>query len=219
MILYEPAPPFSAPAAGRCRPGMLCLWDELKRRYPSAIFAGCYADRPISGGRNPSMHRDGRALDVNFQSPHEYEAAMRWLTEVGEQLQVQQFLDYRVGRSWRPGRGWAPWAAPAGKTHLHVEMTTAAAMDGRPIPERLTPEADVRLLDVTVRTVDGKGEAVAWVDPGKVIAVSAPTAFGAVPQVGWRPDVRPDGGVQIVVAVEDWFPGTLDVTVRVAYLP
>ena len=140
---YEPANPFTMPPAGGCQPGLVELRRFLQTSYTSAIFAGCYADRAISGATAPSLHRDGRALDINFGRPEQFVVALAELVNIGERIGVQQILDYRGNRSWRPGRGWRAWTAPAGRTHLHIEMTIEAAADRRPIVARLRPPAPI----------------------------------------------------------------------------
>lgn len=148
MKLYEPAPGFDQPPAGECRDGMRELWYFIRENW-GADFLGCYADRPKTSGRSPSLHRDGRAIDVGFDGRLQVrELVYEWLIEHADPLNIQMVLNYQAGgyggTRWRlpynagdanAGRG--TWSRPG--HWLHIERTLAGADDPRPIPALITP--------------------------------------------------------------------------------
>lgn len=172
-------------------------------------------------GHRISHHAESRATDVMTADRAVHERLTVWALGVEGQAWGVQEVVTGWGPSggpqrWERGRGWAAYVGPSShRDHVHLSLDWVGARRTS-APEGVVA---VQLVDVVVRCVDGRGEAVVWVDPDRLVSVSGPTAFGAVAQVGWRADVRPDGGRQVVVAVEDWFPGTHDVSVRVAFLP
>jgi len=94
---YEPAPGWDQPAAGRCRPGAIVNRDYILERWP-ADNLGCYVDRGITGGSSPSLHRDGRALDIGFiRDLDARDDCFNWLVANHDTLGVQMVLRYRSG--------------------------------------------------------------------------------------------------------------------------
>lgn len=104
--------------------------------FPGSVSLGIYADRPVTGGSAPSVHRDGRALDWGPASDAQRHAAWDLLSgPIGRLLQVQLVADYRFRRACRPTCDFRPvrWDKPGG--WFHVEMTWTGALDSRPIDE------------------------------------------------------------------------------------
>lgn len=145
--LYEPAPGWDAPPAGECRPGTLAIRDYLVETY-GADNLGCYGDRPKTGGGSPSLHRDGRAVDIGFASlgAAKREEVFEWLAANAGPLGLQMVLCYvwgsLGGRRWRlpyfvgdRAAGFGSWRK-AGHW-LHIETTNAGADDARSVAERL----------------------------------------------------------------------------------
>jgi len=141
---YEPAPGWDSPAAGRCRPGMVHLRDFLTYIY-GADNLGCYGDRPMTGGSSPSLHRDGRAIDIGFNGIlDKREDAFDFLVRHSAELGIQIVLNYKHaaggGYRWRLAR-YAGDTAAGIKAYtksghwLHIERTNAGADDDRPIAE------------------------------------------------------------------------------------
>ena len=145
--IYERAPGWDSPPAGRCRPGTDAIEDYVVAAF-GADRLGCYGDRAKTGGGSPSLHRDGRAVDLGFANagPEARERAYEWLIANAEALGVQMILNY----SWN-GFGSTRWRLPyypgdpaAGRGRwskaghwLHVETTNAGADDGRSVVEKL----------------------------------------------------------------------------------
>lgn len=144
--LYERAPGWDSPPAGRCRPGMTELRKYLVERF-GGVNLGCYGDRAKTNGSTPSLHRDGRAVDIGWLKDgkvylDEREAAYEWLIANADALGLQMVLNYK-----RDGYGGTRWRLPyyvgdrsAGRGTwsssghwLHIERTNAGADDRRPI--------------------------------------------------------------------------------------
>mgnify|MGYP003640752080 CR=1 FL=1 len=147
--LYEKAPAWEQPAAGRCRPGMTELRNYLLATFPHAVNLGCYGDRAKTGGSTPSLHRDGRAIDIGWLDDGtlylaEREEAFAHLVEHADALGLQIVLNYRRdgfgGTRWRlpyyvgdPKAGLGTWSSPG--HWLHIERTNAGADDKRAIAD------------------------------------------------------------------------------------
>lgn len=124
---YEPAR-WDTPASG-CQPGATALLEAILAGNPWASNLGCFNDRAVRGSSSPSLHREGRAIDVgvNPSSPDDVarmDALIEQLTARGDG--IQQIIWNR--RSWRPGVGWRPYSGASAHTdHAHIELTWAAA--------------------------------------------------------------------------------------------
>lgn len=142
--LYEKGPGWDSPPAGRCRPGMVELRDFLVEQMAGTNL-GCYGDRAKTGGASPSLHRDGRAIDIGFAGKLvEREAAYEFLIANAAALRIQMVLNYSSGEfggtRWRlpyyhgdPKAGRGIWSKSG--HWLHIERTNAGADDGRPVAE------------------------------------------------------------------------------------
>lgn len=170
---YEPAPGWDQPPAGRCRPGMLTLRAWVLDRWPGTTHLGCYGDRAVTGGRSPSVHRDGRATDVGTPDAVTANRIVLALVDQADPLGLQMVLDYRNHRRWRlPYNaadlrgGFGPWVTTGG--HLHIERTNAGADDPRPIPDVIEapqrpPPSPPQELDVREQIARGvKGPLVVY---------------------------------------------------------
>lgn len=139
MTSYEPAR-WDTPATG-CQPGAKALLDAILAGNPWASNLGCFNDRAVRGSSAPSLHREGRAVDVgvNPSSPADVarmDALVEQLTARGDG--IQQIIWNR--RSWRPGVGWRPYSGASPHTdHAHIELTWAAARGGSDLGFSLNP--------------------------------------------------------------------------------
>lgn len=122
---YEPASWDTQ--VGRCQPGAVALADYAHECGFGDV--GCFNDRPIAGTSTPSVHREGRAVDL---TPGD-DAMSFWrflyaLVDTCERLQTQQVIF--DGRFWRVGLdGFELLRADADQhlSHAHVELTKEAA--------------------------------------------------------------------------------------------
>lgn len=131
-MYYEPANPASSPPAGGCQPGAKALQFVCLEWHPSFRNLGCYNDRSIRGAAMPSLHRDGRAIDVGVDvSSTESGDAMDSLVDAIVagylSLGVQQVIWYE--QVWTVGKGWRDFTGSAGPhhDHAHIELTKYAA--------------------------------------------------------------------------------------------
>lgn len=155
FIKYDAAPGWSHPSAGSTRPGLVALKDFLLKRY-GGTYLGGFVDRAMNGGSNPSLHRDGRAIDWRQDNEHTRVAAAEYLIAHADELQIQRIHDYENNRIWYCGdtgsgqksRGWH--TANGGESFgeswakwLHIEMNYKGALDIRSIENRIGPTAPV----------------------------------------------------------------------------
>lgn len=163
-IKYEPATWFTK--VGTCLPGTVNLSAAIKDVFPelsvmSGAF-GCYNDRPIMGSDVPSLHREGRALDVGVPSAHRGDGGQGWacacaLSAATAQLGVQLVL--WSGHTFRgygpPPRLWREMQPLTARhlDHLHVELRWRSARDltrtfaTRVLRERLAPPGRTERLE------------------------------------------------------------------------
>ncbi len=104
-IRYDPANPWSVPAAGHPQPGNVLLMEFLIARFGGTNL-GIYNNRPKRGGLSPSIHRDGRACNWNQPDMVLRLAAVNFLITHAEILQVQSIHIYETNQIWRCGVGW-----------------------------------------------------------------------------------------------------------------
>lgn len=135
---YDPS---SGRDLGRPQPGAVALRDTIASLEPAANVNypyGIYASRP------PSLHAEGRAIDIGFPGncdPRGTTWAER-LWAAAQDLGIQRIIwchreiDSRPGqRTWQPYRGRSPHT-----DHIHVELCWAAARE-------LTAEHARRVLE------------------------------------------------------------------------
>jgi hypothetical protein len=148
---YERPPDWSADPAGRCRTGTDILEDHLVDKFPHAVKLGCYSNRSKTGGSLPSLHRDGRAIDIGFlvdgalhleERQECFEYLIAHAADIGLQMVLNYARDGFGGTRWRlpykAGDVFAGRGVFAKSGHwLHIELTNAGADDARPISEKL----------------------------------------------------------------------------------
>jgi hypothetical protein len=143
-MIYEPAS--WATNVDRCQRGAIALIAHARAHGLGDL--GCYNDRAIRGGGAPSLHREGRAVDltIGLFTDAWLSTYLEVLKDHHEALGVQQIIWLR--RYWRCDRGDV-WHAYTGTdphtSHAHVELTWAAAADltVAKIDAVLTPEDDM----------------------------------------------------------------------------
>lgn len=131
-MYYESANPASVAPAGGCLPGAKALQFVCLEWHDTFRNLGCYNDRSIRGASVPSLHRDGRAIDVgvdvnNTASGDAMDALTHTLVEHYAELGMQQLIWYE--RIWTVGKGWRDFNGSAGPhhDHAHIELTKYAA--------------------------------------------------------------------------------------------
>lgn len=126
MLRYEPATWVTQ--VGTCQPGAKALMAHASSVGLSNV--GCYNDRAVRGASAPSLHREGRAVDLTIGARDDH-----WLGAYVDRLRakhlalgVQMVIWQR--RYWRcdRGDGWHPYGGVDPHTsHAHVELTWGAA--------------------------------------------------------------------------------------------
>lgn len=112
---------------GRCQPGAMTLSAFIRYFEPSFTNLGCFNDRAVRGSGSPSLHREGRAIDIgaNANVPAIKARMDTWvsaLIEHHEKLGVQQIIWNK--RSWRTGGKWKAYNGAVPHTdHAHIELT------------------------------------------------------------------------------------------------
>ncbi len=124
---YEPAS-WDTPIAG-CQPGAVALIDYAHSLGFGDL--GCFNDRSIAGTDIPSLHREGRAVDLTVgDKPEWFRLILDDLVDVHAVLGVQQII--YDGSFWRVGNdGWRLLADDADphRSHAHIELTWRGATD------------------------------------------------------------------------------------------
>jgi hypothetical protein len=121
-MLYQPASWHTS--IGRCLPGSLALIEYCHR--VGFGDAGCYNDRAVRGAAAPSLHREGRAVDITpgARNTGWMDALCDVLTQHYEALGVQQIIwNHRSWRCDRTGTKWKPYYGTDPHTsHSHIEL-------------------------------------------------------------------------------------------------
>lgn len=130
-------------------PNLIALRKYLIEKYGGQSL-GIYGNRSITGGRSPSSHAFGAAMDWRYQNPGPGRQVLTgeiipFLINHSLELGIQAVHDYFGCQVWRAGRGWAAqrkgshggsmgagWA-----TWIHIEVHPDNWHDGRPVIEKL----------------------------------------------------------------------------------
>ena len=148
---------FKAPQFERMSPALISLWNYLDARWGGTNYGLNDYNRPIRGGKKPSTHSYGAALDYRFEDHPDMPAdrypersgldneILPFLIENSLELGIVGIIDDR--RSWRPpayrdskgqshDNGWRPvksryWG------WIHIEIHIDDFEDGRPVEEKL----------------------------------------------------------------------------------
>lgn len=122
---YEPAQWNTV--VGHCQPGAQALIDYAHERGFGDV--GCFNDRAIAGTSTPSLHREGRAVDLTQGTDGvAFDTFLDDLIDAHDRLHVQQVIYF--GQYWRIGNiGWRQLATDADQhySHAHVELTWEGA--------------------------------------------------------------------------------------------
>jgi hypothetical protein len=127
--------------AKQCQPGAVALSQAMERLYPSLFNMegpyGCYNYRNVTGGSTPSVHGEGRALDVgnaiNGQVIPDLKLLNHNLTRrlaanyetIGIQLIIFDAETFHCERGF-----WRSFTSGNGglhRDHAHIELTWEAA--------------------------------------------------------------------------------------------
>lgn len=145
-VAYEPA----TGCTGGPTPGALALADHY-RRTTGRGHIGIYVCRPIRGRTSGySVHSEGRAVDLaanagDARQKQSADAYCDWLISNSDTLQVQYLIWNR--RSWKAGRGWAPYTGTSPHTdHIHVELTRAGGSVAHPLTRGGLTTAEAPLM-------------------------------------------------------------------------
>lgn len=135
-----------------CSPNLVCLGQYLGQRF-GMTNNGCYQQRPIRGGLNPSVHWWGAATDRNY--PDRLRAKneiIPFLIDNSRELHLQSIHDYFGSRIWHAGRTpniseahtlwWKTNTTAEGMgdswaTYFHLETNDVGWPDAVPISQRL----------------------------------------------------------------------------------
>lgn len=135
-----------------CSPNLVCLHQYMAQRF-GMTDSGCYVQRPIRGGLDPSVHWWGAARDLRY--PNRLVAKteiLPFLIANSHQLHVQAIHDYFGSRIWRAGRTsnvadattlwWktnttADGMGESWATYFHIETTDTGWFDSVSIGQRL----------------------------------------------------------------------------------
>jgi len=133
----------------KASPNLLSLRKYLTERYGGQNL-GIYGNRNITGGKSPSSHAFGAAMDWRYQNPGPGRQVLTgeilpFLINHSAELGVQAIHDYFGCQVWRAGRGWlaqrkgshggsmgASWAL-----WIHIEVHPEHWADARPVAEKL----------------------------------------------------------------------------------
>lgn len=98
----------------RSQPAPLAIWQIVKANFPECGFGGIYERRNIYGTKKPSLHAEGRALDIKlsaFDTPQKRigDGLFKVFIECASELGVQEVIWNR--QIWSKMRPFV---------HLHV---------------------------------------------------------------------------------------------------
>lgn len=127
---------------GQCMRGAIGLASGVRANFPNLQVNvgpyGCYNDRPIAGSDVPSLHREGRALDIGVPEAERGDGGQGWaaacaLVGGGVRLGVQLVLWDRHRCRLYGATPWQ-WARMHADTqphldHIHVEIRWKAARE------------------------------------------------------------------------------------------
>ena len=116
----------------RAQPAPLALWRIIHANFPQTRNLGIYNPRNIAGTRTPSLHSEGRALDIGLSAnvPRERtigDLLFRDFAELGVQMQLQEVIWNQ--QIWSDARRHihAYTGANPHTDHIHVGFTRAGS--------------------------------------------------------------------------------------------
>jgi hypothetical protein len=116
----------------RSQPAPLALWRLVSANFPQARNLGIFNRRNIAGTNTPSLHAEGRALDIGLRvtDPSEKLVAdqlFQAFMDLGAQIGLQEVIwNRRIWSARRP----VPHAHTGSNPHtdhIHVGFTRAAS--------------------------------------------------------------------------------------------
>lgn len=114
------------------QPGTKALWQLIQANFPVARFDGIYNNRNIAGTKTPSLHAEGRALDIGLdvRNPKENtigDGLFRIFGEVAVVAGIQEVIWNR--QIWSSARPLVhPYTGHDPHTgHVHVGFTRDAS--------------------------------------------------------------------------------------------
>lgn len=142
--LSKPGSPYT-----KSSPNLLSLRKYLVEKHGGQSL-GIYGNRAVTGGKSPSSHAFGAAMDWRYQGPGPGRAKLvneviPFLIDNSQELGIQAIHDYFGCQVWRAGRGWA---AQRKRSHggsmgaswalwIHVEVHPDNWSDSRSVMEKL----------------------------------------------------------------------------------
>jgi uncharacterized protein YraI len=142
-----PPPPGPPPASGpvdalswdapkRCtsgpQPGALAVQSWLKATFPSGSSAGIYNCRSVRGGKNLSLHGEGRAVDWHVNTATGDQIAARLQAnnfELARRMGAQEIIwNRRIWTAQYASRGWQKYNGVNQHTdHVHIGLNWRGA--------------------------------------------------------------------------------------------
>ena len=150
---------------------------ELGKRFGGHGIGGYASWVRLTPGGSPSTHGYGAAQDWgSWPNRKACEAAMQWLIDNHQALQVQMIGDYYKKRIWKVGRTtnpdpnswWKPYPPMPGGTWIHIETgPIGQGFDNQtPINQRLLGGREVQRIRLNGDYAILKlvGDKVEWID-------------------------------------------------------
>jgi len=172
-------------------PGAVALRDWAVKYYPPGRNGGIFNCRTVRGSSAPSIHGEGRAIDIMFpvvnNAGHpEGQKLFEHLAENADALGLQSIIWNRRIYSARSPRGRVYSGVNPHIDHLHIEMTREAArtltsarinaiLGTSPSSPSMRPPANLRTLRLA--TPPMRGEDVFYAQT-KMGGLKADGAFG-----------------------------------------
>ena len=157
-IVYQPATHCSF----KNQIGLELLRDYFMAQGTVALDNGIQMCRPVRGGSTLSTHAEGRAWDAVWKTNEALQAAIAFLYEHREALQIQEIIDYRAGRRWASNTwqwlfgGWRKYTLyGASGWSSHFARNWQGALDQRSI-EQVVAEVDG--MPLTLEEIDAIAE-------------------------------------------------------------
>src|SRR5262249_9375959 len=116
----------------RPQPAPLALWRIIHANFPQTRNLGIFNPRNIAGSRTPSLHSEGRALDIGLSASVTRERTIgdllfRDFAEIGALLQLEELIwNLQI---WSDSRRYIhPYTGVNPHTdHIHVGFTRAGS--------------------------------------------------------------------------------------------
>lgn len=180
------------PASGGAQPGAAALLAALLARWSSAgaYSSGIYNCRDVRGGSTPSVHSEGRAIDLGIRDKAVGDRIAAQLLAAAPSIGLQQIIWNR--RSIRPGSTWRSYNGVNPHTdHLHIELNWHGA-------RTLTPQAADAALDGAGTPLPPEDDPSTW----EKAQAGAKVVVGQVPFIG-PAFTAVDKSGNVIAAIDD----------------